>query len=312
MWRDIWVKNAKDPLEPQDMLRTSYRYLRLELALMALAILVAMVIEKLRSPGWEHAISAYYYTAARPIFTGAMIAIGGFLIAIKGRTHIEDISLNLAGMMAPLVPLIPPGQSSKETGSSISTVGFNITERQHHELLVNSMTTVLVIAVASFALVSAIGKLTKKPVELQNHDKAGLAIAAGVAAISILLYLNVDAVHDKAHPLSAALMFVFLWPAIVANAYSAPVKKYRTLYSAIAIAMVVFLLGVIAGTVIAKHWRHNTLVLEILELTPFLVYWVVQTFEQWKVGVEPVRLVPPEKPKLIPSKNPAPVAKAVS
>ena len=288
-WRTVWAKDRAAPLEPGEVLKRTYRFLRLAMAMMALAILIAMLIERLRAPGWEESISAYYYTAARPIFTGAMVAIGGFLISVKGRTNIEDISLNLAGMMAPLVPLIPPNQASEATGSVISKVGFSVTERQNHELLVNSLTTVLVIAIVSFVLVWVVGKLTKSPVNLEKHDKVGLTIAAAVAVFGIGLYVGVDAVRENAHGIAASLMFVFLWPAIVANAYSAQRQKYRKIYAWIAISMVAFAVAVGIGILAKSGWRHKVLVLEILELTPFLVYWVVQTFEQWNVGIEPPR-----------------------
>jgi hypothetical protein len=294
-WRAIWAKNGDEPLEAREMLKRTYRFLRLAMAMMAFAILVSMVIERLRTPGWEKSISAYYYTAARPIFTGAMVAIGGFLISIKGRTNIEDISLNLAGMMAPLVPLIPPGQASETKGSVISRVGFSVSEHQHRELLVNNMTTVLIVAIVSFVLLVGIGSAKGDPVKLQRHDKVGLAIAAGVATIGVLLYVTVDAVRENSHGLAAGLMFVFLWPAIVANAYGAQTQKYRTMYGAIAVSMPAFAVGVLIGMLAAPDWHHNVLVLEILELTPFLVYWIVQTIEQWNVGVEPARPVPPAK-----------------
>ncbi len=292
-WRGIWVDDGRDPLDPDDMFKHTYRFLRLSLAMMALAILVSMVIERMRAPGWEGAISAYYYTASRPIFTGALIAIGGFLIAIKGRTVIEDVSLNLAGMMALLVPLVPPHQASEVTGSVISHVGFQITEQQHHELLVNNMLTVLIVAIVSFVILSAIGHAQGDPVKLRHHDKVGLTIAAGVAAIGVALYVTVDLVRDNAHMISAVLMFVFLWPAIVANAYNAPDTNYRAWYAAIAISMPASAIAVGIATLAAPGWRHNVLVLEILELAPFLVYWVVQTIEQWNPVVQPVRTRPP-------------------
>jgi hypothetical protein len=296
LWRAVWAKDRAAPLDPSEMLKRTYRFLRLAMAMMALAILISMVIEKLRAPGWEGSISAYYYTAARPIFTGAMMAIGGFLISIKGRTNIEDISLNLAGMMAPLVPLIPPHQASEETGSVISNTGFSVTERQHHELLVNNLTTVLIVAVLSFGAAYVIGRAKSDPIKLQKHDKVGLGIAAGVAVIGIVLYVIVDVVRENAHGISAGLMFVFLWPAIVANAYSAQIEKYRKLYAAIAISMLAFAGAVAVGKLVAQHWRHHVLVLEILELSPFLVFWIVQTFEQWDVGVAPARIAPSTTP----------------
>ena len=288
-WRDIWDKDRRKSIPVDDMLMRTYRFLRLAMAMMALAILVSMVFERFRAPGWELSISAYYYTAARPIFTGGMIAIGGFLIAVKGRTNIEDVSLNLAGMMALLVPLIPPHQASPTTGSVISRVGFSVSEPQHHELLVNNLWTVVIIAVVSFGLMFGIGSAKNKPVQLQQHDKVGLAIAAGVAVLGIVLYVTVDAVRNNAHGLAASLMFVFLWPAIVANAYSAKEPKYRAWYAAIAISMLAFAAAVLIGSLLVSSWRHQVLVLEILELTPFLVYWIVQTIEQWDVGVEPAR-----------------------
>ena len=36
---------------------------------------------------------------------------------------------------------------------------------------------------------------------------------------------------------AAAMMFLFLWPAVVANCYSAPQAKYRRIYAGVATAM---------------------------------------------------------------------------
>ncbi len=105
-----------------------------------------------------------------------------------------------------------------------------------------------------------------------------------------MLYVTVDFVRENAHGIAAALMFTFLWPAVVANAYSARRPRYRTWYAGIAVAMPAFLGAVIIGKLVVRHWRHHVLVLEILELTPFLVYWIVQTVEQWNVGVEPPKI----------------------
>lgn len=283
-WSRFWKGNAASPVDPGDMLARSYRFMRLAMAMMAFAILLAMLIQRADSTAWEGSISAYYYTAARPIFTGAMVAIGGFLISVKGRTNVEDIALNLAGMMAPLVPLIPPHQASPATGSVVADVGFPIDDSQRHALLVNNLLVVAIVAAISLGLVWLIGKLKKGAVSLQRHDKIGLAVAASVTVLAVVLYATVDVVTRNAHGIAAAMMFVFLWPAVVANCYSAPQQKYRRIYAGVATAMpVLALAALIAGWI--ADWRHQVLYIELFELTPFLVYWVAQTFEHWNVGV---------------------------
>ena len=52
-------------------------------------------------------ISAYYYTPVRAIFVGAMLAVALALIAYKGKRPGEDICLNFAGMLAPIVAVAP-------------------------------------------------------------------------------------------------------------------------------------------------------------------------------------------------------------
>ncbi len=41
------------------------------------------------------------------MFTGGLVAIGVSLIAIKGSTDLEDVLLNLAGVLAPIVAFVP-------------------------------------------------------------------------------------------------------------------------------------------------------------------------------------------------------------
>src|SRR5205085_6408417 len=58
-------------------------------------------------------ISAYYYTPVRGMFAGALLAIGACLVCIRGSTTVEDILLNVAGMLAPVVALIPTPPDKK-------------------------------------------------------------------------------------------------------------------------------------------------------------------------------------------------------
>ena len=49
--------------------------------------------------------------------------------------------------------------------------------------------------------------------------------------------------------------------------------------------MVLAGLGAFVANVVIDDWRHQVLWLELLELTPFAVFWAVQTFEHWDGGV---------------------------
>jgi len=284
LWKQVW-SSATEPLPPNEMSIRTYRFMRLTLAMMAAAIIIAVLLEYRRAGKFEDSISAYYYTAARPIFTGAMVAIGGFLLALRGRTSLEDNSLNIAGMLAPIVPLVPPRQASTETGSVISKVGFPVTDSQKTELLYNSLWTLSVVAVLAIVTLLVIGRVKGSGFKLR--DWLGVGVAAGVIGLGVLLYRNVDLVHDNAHGISAGAMFVFLWPAVAINAHMAPQNpervNFRRLYLWVAIVMIA-MPGLCALIGLAVGFDHYVLWIELGELTPFLVYWVAQSIEGWNVG----------------------------
>jgi hypothetical protein len=87
--------------------RKTYRYLRLALVALVALIMTAVALEWGRTHCLQTSISAYYYTPARSIFVGSLVAIGVALIAIRGRSDGEDALLNLAGMLAPVVAFVP-------------------------------------------------------------------------------------------------------------------------------------------------------------------------------------------------------------
>jgi len=102
----------------------SYRYLRLSIVVVVLALMASVVIERSHVSCWQESISAYFYTPVQAVFVGALVAIGVSLIAIKGSTDREDVLLNLAGVLAPIVafvPTSPPARScSSVRGTSLS------------------------------------------------------------------------------------------------------------------------------------------------------------------------------------------------
>ncbi|HSN10874.1 MAG TPA: hypothetical protein VLS51_02045, partial [Propionibacteriaceae bacterium] len=86
----------------------TYRALRMGVVAAAVLLMVSLVVEVVRVHGLVlTSISASFYSPVRNIFVGVLIATGMALIAIMGREKGEDGALNLAGMLAPVIGLLP-------------------------------------------------------------------------------------------------------------------------------------------------------------------------------------------------------------
>jgi hypothetical protein len=84
-----------------------------------LGVSIAYEYWKVEPDCLQTSISAYYYTPVHGYFIGGLVAIGVCLFCLKGSTDLEDTLLNLAGMFALIVALVPtPG-----TGDCASLLG---------------------------------------------------------------------------------------------------------------------------------------------------------------------------------------------
>ena len=86
----------------------TYRYLRLSVVALAMLLATAVVLQAVDDGFLLSSISAYYYTPVRALFVGTLVAIGLALVVIKGRDRRgEDVLLNLAGLLAPVIAVVP-------------------------------------------------------------------------------------------------------------------------------------------------------------------------------------------------------------
>ncbi len=116
------TREGKPPdLQERRVLET-YRYLRIGLIGAAALLGVSVVIERLHTDCWQEAISSYYYTPARAVFVGTLVAVGLVLIVIKGRER-EDLYLNLAGWPRSLRADLTA--ASKRSASTLPSDGVN-------------------------------------------------------------------------------------------------------------------------------------------------------------------------------------------
>ena len=117
---------------PADFIVETYFVLRMVIALGALLLPLALVAWSTVDPAVPMAdsISAYYYTPARGVFVGVVVAIGVALMAYRGYTRGENVLLNAAGVLAIVVALVPtadpalPDQNVGTVIHAVAALGF--------------------------------------------------------------------------------------------------------------------------------------------------------------------------------------------
>jgi hypothetical protein len=272
----------------------TYRYLRVAVVAMAVLLGTSVAIEIVFGPrgGILDSISAYYYTPVRGVFVGSLVAVGLGLVAIKGREGAEDVMLNLAGMLGPLVALVP-------TPISDPVAGFVTERRTVPAALVpaveNNVASLLVLGAAGVLFAWAtVGKGPYRSSHLRSVAGAaalliGLALWFGLARGSFL---------EFGHYAAAVPMFGLIVAVAVVNArhttqgvvVSRLAKAtYRRAYAAIATLMGATI--VVAGIFfLLDSTGHRPFVswlfwAEVVLLALFAVFWVLQTAENWNEGL---------------------------
>lgn len=115
------------PPVPAVALRT-YRFLRFAVVCVVVMLIASLLLEAGRSGCLKGSISAYYYSPVRTVFVGALCAIGLVLIALWGKTALEDSLFNLAGLLAPVVAFVP----AKDDGQcrAVTQIGVRLTDEE--------------------------------------------------------------------------------------------------------------------------------------------------------------------------------------
>jgi hypothetical protein len=270
----------------------TYRYLRLGMVVIVIALLSSVLIQRWNSGCWQGSISAYYYTPARPVFVSGLLAIGVSLIVIKGSTWVEDLLLNFAGTLAPIVAFVPtsfePACASSGALSSDPT-SYPVKDVQNNigALLVAGLVAFLLAVIVFVVEQNGDDKLATRHVRSRVTLLAFTALLLAVGAA----LLASDKILDY-HGWSAVAMFGLLALASVFNGIwlyrinhgegektSLRWKAFARLY--IAVGAVMAVAGVIIRYVWPDPWDHRILVLEIVEIGLFATMWVVQSVERW-------------------------------
>jgi hypothetical protein len=311
----------------------TWRYLRASMIGFVLAIFVGVGFERSKAPGcFQTSISAYYYTPVHGIFIGALVAVGTCLICLRGNTDAEDILLNLAGMFAPIVALVPtPGTGS--CGSVLTTADnrdVNIS---------NNMFVLLVVGAAGFvflAVIAIVGRAKHGnwPPRLSLIGYALTLAVWGYAVVTFAWFRTFF--RDTAHYSAAIAMFVCFLAVVILDAISYRVHQepavaahpvpdkvkatflsWRNPYAVIALVMIADAIGWgIVGLVF--NWSHWIIWIEATLIALFAVFWGWQTSELWNKGLRGQAapsgrsdagvLVPPSTPTAPPAAGAGPIA----
>jgi hypothetical protein len=302
-----------------DYVRKSYRYLRLGLIAAALMILVSLTLEwfDVERACFQTSVSGYYYTPVRAVFVSSLVTIGVALIAIKGH-EVEDLLLNIAGMLAPLVTFIPTRNVGLGCWSS-PPPALPLTDADPPVLadwvvanIENNLHTLIYVGLGAVVLSAILLAATdaRGVAALGRFDQGDKASRRGVAVTAILIavvWVSWDSGWEwfraQLHNGAAIFMFVFLAAASWVNAYRKSRRRiksehpdqpddyvnrqfrstraYYTWYLLIPWLMVGATVGVVVAKLVVRDWQHHVLVLEMAEIVLFAMYWIVQTREHW-------------------------------
>jgi len=265
----------------------SYRYLRLGMVALVGLIFVSVAIEVLSTPDrcFQGSISAYYYTPVQFIFVASLVAIGMCMIVLKGSNEWEDAFLNVAGLLAPIVALVPtiyPGScSSVQPMEDASTAAQNVENN-----------------VLAYAILGAVALLLTWVARARVRTSHGIAnvpavagfkfslwLTSGIALLGVVVFFAARPFFiEWGHPISAITLFVFIIAVVCQNS----IQKGRTAanttkgylftnrYSTIGLLMIVLGVGIVVVGV-RTGWEYWVLVVEATEIALFAVFWVSQT-----------------------------------
>jgi len=282
------MRAREEPLKSEDAIKT-YRYLRIGMIGAVVLLAASIALERSKVDCWQTSVSAYYYTPVRAIFVGTMIAVGVSLIVYKGRSTFEDLCLNFAGMLAPVVAVAPTTDVGscwsvspsplpvREDGSLSDWVVTNI-DNNVHALLIAGGVGLVVAAIIAMAVNRSIWAPIRKG---ERATRLSLAVTALALLLGWWLIQNWDGFTTRAHGYAAVLLFVFLVGAVVAQIvehYSERDTRWFWIYTTVAVLMV---LGAILIPTTRIFDEHTVFALEAYEIGLFAAYWTVQTAQNW-------------------------------
>lgn len=270
------------------LLRT-YRNLRLGIAGTVVLIGIAVGVTATQI-GVLPSISAYYYTAARDIFVGALIAAALGIITLSGH-GIQRALLDAAGLFAPLIALVP---TPIRNGTVPAFLGAcpGVTKCIPEAVLPDIDVGVITYLVAgALAIVVAILVSTFAAEGSLRRSTPSLVIACVVLLLVLITWVWArEFFLAQTHLVAGVIFFGLIAAVAIANVFdqgqgARPVRWRRIVYWLIAVSLfvdVAILIIVITSGVDVGTLPPPVFVGEFIALTLFVIFWVVQSLERWE------------------------------
>jgi len=255
----------------------TYRYLRSSMVLLVVALAASVVVEWWQAGHdcFQTSISAYYYTPAQAVFVGTLIAIGVCMVVLKGKPESEDTLLNIAGMLAPLVALVP-------TPYEENCFSVRLDDTEMRANVANNVSALIVVGAAGFAVTLWLWLRSAR----ERRHLVGLLVSGAVLVVGTIVFCAArEFFLERAHYIAAVGMFAMIvWVAFLNARGSAEVGRqgYRKVYLSVSVLMAVsIVVGVLLGL---AGVAHAVLITEILLIALFVAFWVTQTRDLWHFG----------------------------
>jgi hypothetical protein len=251
-----------------------------------------VIIENRSARCWQLAISAYYYTSAHSIVTGALLALGTLLIIYKGSTDTEDVLSTLAGVSALTAAMVPQGRPVPPPalcpGPADLPPGHYVEAAELPNVRAVAIALGLGYAVIwSVMLVQYVRRHPPRP--RPPGGKVSLCVFWLIMALGLIaLVFFRDTFLEHAHGVAGVLLLSAFIATTFCTAYvvgredpskSPHQRVYKCIYWAIAWLMLATLISVVILHLVVHHW---VLVIEVALILEFAAYWVVQTVDLWK------------------------------
>ncbi|MDO5737030.1 MAG: hypothetical protein Q4P15_11205 [Propionibacteriaceae bacterium] len=278
-----------------DPSRQTYRYVRAAIIGSVLLLFVSVTIQIIADGGAIlSSISAYYYGPVRGVFVGVLVATGLALVAVKGRPGVEEISLNLAGMLAPVVAFVPTPLPAVDGSCRVGAQRCIAAEFLPG--VENNMAALILIGAPLLVLAwwTAI-----RIIDFNRSVRLSLSGATAVwIGFAIWFFFGPrGAFLEAAHYVAAGLMFTLIVVVVGYNAlrtdHALTVGETsvpcRHIYRVIGVLMALSLVSALVF-----HWVTRAaldrpfpllFVLEAILLLLFMAFWIVQTWEFWNAGL---------------------------
>jgi hypothetical protein len=298
-----------------DDARSTYRSLRIALVALVVFLAASVVDTRLSADCWQGSISAYFYTTSHAVFVASLCAVGVCLIVYKGSTRTEDVLLNFAGVLAFAVALAPiaspvpcrpglpiPAELTAGVDNNVRAlliaivvgVAFYRIVRSAHPDPPNEYGVDPPIDTRRFG--GAVKWVLARAATLMSWVERGLPYFLGLGLVAYFAAFATDWTWFTAwrHEIAAIAMFVAIILVVLHYAAYAAARRragnkrgrYVGLYLGIAAAMIVALLW----AAVLEFWKRplGVLVVEAACILLFGLFWVVQSFDLWRLEKYPV------------------------